>query len=227
MNLQFDEVIAMLRAQSDAKNVEGMRRFGIQTEKALGLRKPQLEAIAKKIGKDHSLALQLWDSKIHEARHIATMIDVPKLVTEDQMESWVSGFNSWDICDDCCGSLFDKTSFAYRKALEWSERREEFVKRAGFALMAELAVHDKAAGDERFLQFLPAIQRESVDERNFVKKAVNWALRQIGKRNRTLNLRAIKTAEEVALIDSRSARWIAADALRELRSEKVQSRFRI
>lgn len=224
--MNYEEAIALLRSQSDPKNVEGMRRFGIRTKTALGLRKPQMEAVAKKIGRDHRLAQRLWDSGIHEARHVAAMIDNPKQVTEDQMEHWVKEFDSWDVCDDCCGTLFDKTPFAYMKALEWSTREEEFVKRAGFAMMAELAVHDKAAKDEKFLQFLPLIRTGAVDERNFVKKAVNWALRQIGKRNFTLNRQAIAEAKAIAQLDSRSARWIAADALRELKSEAIQARIR-
>ena len=223
--MRYEEVIDLLKSQSNPQNVEGMRRFGINTKSALGLSKPQLDAMAKKIGKNHELAKQLWASGIHEARHAAALIDDPKLVSEEQMESWVSDFDSWDICDGTC-SLFDKTPFAYRKALEWSEREEEFVKRAGFVLMAELAVHDKVAEDGKFLQFLPVIKREATDERNFVKKAVNWALRQIGKRNLPLNSHAVRMAEEIALIDSRSARWIASDALRELRSEAVQNRLR-
>lgn len=203
-----------------------MQRFGISTKTALGLRKPQMEAVAKKIGRDHALALQLWDSGIHEAKHVAAMIDDPKQVSEDQMDRWVKDFDSWDVCDDCCGTLFDKTPFAYRKAMEWSGREEEFVKRAGFALMAELAVHDKGAEDGKFLQFLPVIKMGAVDERNFVKKAVNWALRQIGKRNIALNRHAIVVAEEIARLESRTARWVAADTLRELKSEAVQNRLR-
>jgi 3-methyladenine DNA glycosylase AlkD len=146
-------------------------------------------------------------------------------VTEKQMESWVKDFDSWDICDQCCSNLFDKTKFAHKKAIEWSKRREEFVKRAGFVLMATLAVHDKEAGDKEFLKFLPIIIREATDDRNFVKKAVNWALRQIGKRNSALNKIAIQTAKEIQKIDSKSAKWIASDAIRELTSEAVQKKL--
>ena len=146
-------------------------------------------------------------------------------MTEEQVERWVSEFESWDICDDCCGNLFDKTPFAYQKAVEWSARDQEFVKRAGFALMAYLAVHDKKASDERFLEFLPIIVRESDDDRNFVRKAVNWALRQIGKRNAALNEAAIETAREIQHLDTKAGRWIAADALRELTGEAVQGRL--
>jgi 3-methyladenine DNA glycosylase AlkD len=149
----------------------------------------------------------------------------PKKVTEEQMESWVKEFDSWDVCDQCCGNLFDKTGLAYQKAVEWSGREEEFVKRASFALMACLAVHDKKAADERFTQFLPLIKMESTDNRNYVRKAVNWALRQIGKRNLNLNRGAIEAAEEIQQMDSRSAKWIASDAIRELTSEAVQQKL--
>jgi len=224
--LNYAEVIELLKSQYSPKNVEGMKRFGIKGQNTLGIAKPQLEAIARKIGKNHDLAQKLWNSEIHEARGLAIMIDDPKQVTEKQMETWVNDFDSWDTCDDCCGRLFDRTPYAYEKAVEWSKRDQEFVKRAGYAMMAMLTVHDKAAEDEKFLQFLPAIKVGAIDERNFVKKAVNWALRQIGKRNLALNVRAIAVAEEISRLDSRSARWIAADALRELRSETVQTRLK-
>jgi 3-methyladenine DNA glycosylase AlkD len=183
--------------------------------------------MAKEIGVDHVLAQQLWTSVFHEARILASMIDDPKRVTEAQMESWIQDFDSWDVCDQCCSNLFDKTGFAFPKAIEWSRRSEEFVKRAGFVLMATLAVHAKRAKDEEFLKFLPSIKRESVDKRNFVKKAVNWALRQIGKRNLKLNKAAIETAKDIQLLDSTSAKWIASDALRELSSPAVQKRLRV
>jgi len=154
------------------------------------------------------------------------MIDDAKLVTEEQLENWVHDFDSWDVCDQCCSNLFDKTELAHKKAVEWSRRNEEFIKRAGFVLMATLAVHDKKAKDEEFLKFLPIIKKESVDNRNYIKKAVNWALRQIGKRNQTLNKTAIKTATEIQKIDSSSAKWIASDAIRELNSEAVQKKLR-
>lgn len=207
-------------------DLDGMARFGIQTSNSLGgIAMPRLQKLAKEIGKDHQLAGQLWASGIREARLLACMVADPKATTREQMERWVADFDSWDVCDTCCGYLFDRTSVAYSKALEWSSREEEFVKRAGFALTAFLAVHDKKAPDEKFMQFLPVIKREATDDRNFVKKAVNWALRQIGKRNMRLNLAAIETAQEIREIDSRSARWIAADALRELKGDAVQARL--
>ena len=147
------------------------------------------------------------------------------MITEKQMESWVKTFDSWDVCDQCCSNLFDKNILAYRKIVEWTRRDEEFVKRAGFVLMATLAVHDKKAKDATFLEFLPIIRRESVDTRNFVKKAANWALRQIGKRNLNLNKKAIETAKMIQEMDSKSAKWIASDAIRELTSEMVQKRL--
>jgi len=184
-----------------------------------------LRKMAREIGKDHALAQELWASGIHEARLLASFVDKPEMVTEAQLESWVKEIDSWDICDQCCSNLFDKTGFAYRKAVEWSEREEEFVKRAGFTLMAALAVHDKKATDEEFLKFLIIIKREAIDNRNYVKKAVNWSLRQIGKRNPYLNKMAIQNAKEIQIIDSKSARWIASDAIRELTSEAVQEKL--
>jgi 3-methyladenine DNA glycosylase AlkD len=153
------------------------------------------------------------------------MVDEPVKVTEAQMERWVKEFDSWDVCDQCCMNLFEDSPFAYQKCVEWSSRKEEYIKRAGFVLMARLAVSDKKAGDQPFESFLAAIKRECNDNRNFVKKAVNWALRQIGKRNRNLNRKAIETAKEIQRMDSRSARWIATDAIRELTSGSVQGRL--
>jgi 3-methyladenine DNA glycosylase AlkD len=204
---------------------EGMARFGINPDRALGVRIPDLRRLAKEIGTDHRLALALWRSGLHEARILASMIDDPEKVTETQMESWARDFDSWDLCDQCCGNLFDKTPFAYRKATEWAGREEEFVKRAGFALMAWAAVHDKRSADRAFLRFLPIIEREAGDDRNFVKKAVNWSLRQIGKRNRRLQREAMAAARRLAKSDTPSARWIGTDAVRELSSEGVRSRL--
>jgi len=223
--MKYQAAINKLKSLSDPEAIEGMARYGIKPEKALGISIPALRKMAREIGKDHDLAQRLWASGIHEARILAGMIDDPEAVTEKQVESWVKGFDSWDVCDQVCMNLFWLTRFAYDKCFEWSERDEEFVKRAGFALMARLAWSDKEATDEQFKKFLPVIKRESTDERNFVKKAVNWTLRQIGKRNPALNKAAIKTAEEIGKIDSRSARWIASDALKELKSEAVQKRL--
>ena len=221
-----DEILDRLRSLADPEAKAGMARFGIETGTALGISIPKLRALARDIGRDHGLAEELWASGVHEARVLAALVDDPNLVSEEQMERWVVQIDSWDVCDGACSTLFDRTPFAYDKAAEWSARDEEFVKRAGFVLMAALAVHDKVAPDERFLEMLPLIERESHDERNFVKKAVNWALRGIGKRDRSLNAAAIAAGERIRAQGSRAARWIAADALRELRSDSVQSRLK-
>jgi 3-methyladenine DNA glycosylase AlkD len=225
--LLLEEVLTELRSLGDPAAVAGMARFGICSSKALGVSTPVLRAMAKRIGRNHALAQALWQTGILEARALSSLVGDPKLVTENLMEAWVVDFDSWAVCDAACCNLFDKTKFAWKKALEWSRRDEEYVKRAGYALMAALAVHDKAAADEKFLRFLLAIKRGAADERNFVKKAVNWALRQIGKRNSNLNRAAIGAAQEIRAMDSRSARWIAADALRELESEAVRRRLKI
>lgn len=216
--MKYNEVIAALQQHADPRAVEGMARFGIRSAHILGISIPVLRKMAKELGKDHALAGELWASGLHEARILASMVDDARLVTEEQMEAWVADFDSWDVCDQVCGNLFDKTSYAYQKAVEWCHREQEFVRRAGFVLMAELAVHDKQAASEAFLPFFPLIKNYATDERNFVKKAVNWALRQIGKRNAHLRVAAIEWAEEIGIMDSRSARWIARDALKELRA---------
>lgn len=226
VKINADEIIEKLKSAGSPKSLAGMARFGINTNNAFCVSMPDIRKIAKDAGKSHSLALELWNSGIHEAKTLASMVDEPQLVTELQMEERVKKFDSWDVCDQVCGNLFDKTEFAYKKAEEWSSRKEEFVKRAGFVLMACLAVHDKKAEDACFIKLFPIIRRESVDERNFVRKAVNWTLRQIGKRNMNLNKLAIKTAEEILLIDSKSAKWVASDALRELKSVNVQKRLK-
>jgi len=216
------EIIKKLKSLSNPEAVKGMARYGINQDKNLGVSIPDLRQVARETGKNHELANELWATGIHDARILAGMIDGPDEVTEEQVERWVADFNSWDICDQVCMNLFEKLPFAYKKAVQWSSREREFEKRAGFALMAVLSVRDKKAGDEKFESFLPFIKKESTDNRNYVKKAVNWALRQIGKRNIVLNKFAIKTAEEIHSIDSKSAKWIASDALRELKNEKVQ-----
>ena len=219
------EIIEKLKSLSNPQAIEGMARYGINPDKNLGVSIPNLRQVARETGKNHKLANDLWTTGIHDARTLAGMIDQPDEVTEKQMEQWVGDFDSWDVCDEVCMNLFEKLPFAYEKAVKWSSRKEEFVKRAGFVLMARLAVSDKKATDEKFISFLPYIKKESTDGRNFVKKAVNWALRQIGKRNITLNKLAIKTGEEICSIDSKSARWIASDALRELKYEKIRKRL--
>lgn len=219
-------IIRRLKRLADPRVRQGMAAFAVPIDKALGIPTPVLRKLARALGRDHRLAENLWKSGIHEARTLAAFIDEPREVHESQAERGAKDFDSWDVCDCCCGNLFDRTPFAYRKATEWSRRKGEFVKRAGFALMATLAVHDKEARDSKFLKFLSIIQRESTDERSFVKKAVNWALRQIGKRNMRLNRSATKAAQEIRKMNSPSARWIAADGLQELAGEAVQRRLR-
>jgi len=223
--MNYKELIQHIKSLHDPEAVKGMARFGINPKNTYGLSIPHLRNMAKQIGKNHLLALKLWASGIHEARILACLIDDPAEVTENQMDRCVKDFDSWDICDQCCSNLFDKTRSSYKKALQWAQQDREFVKRAGFVMMAVLAVHDKKAQDKTFIQFFPLIQRGSEDERNFVKKAVNWALRQIGKRNNALNKKAIATAKKIQRMNSKSARWIASDALRELTSESVQKRL--
>jgi 3-methyladenine DNA glycosylase AlkD len=221
------EIIEKLKSLSNPKAVEGMARYGINPNNTFGVSIPNLRQMAKETGKSHNLAQQLWKSGIHEARILASMIDDPKLVNGAQLEDWVGDFDSWDVCDQCCSNLFEDTGLAYGKAVEWSSRPEEFTKRAGFVLMARLAFSDKKASDDKLEVFFPMIQREASDERNYVKKAVNWALRQIGKRNKILNNKAINVAKMIQSMDSKSARWIASDALRELASVAVQKRLHV
>jgi 3-methyladenine DNA glycosylase AlkD len=223
--MDTNEILRKLKSLANPEAVEGMIRFGISPKNTYGISLPNIRKIAREIGRNHELAQELWSSGIHEARTLASLIDDPKKVTDEQMENWVRDFDSWDVCDQCCSNLFDKTIHAFDKAEQWSARDEEFVKRAGFVLMATLAVHAKKAKDEEFTRFFPIIKRESTDERNYVKKAVNWALRQIGKRNLALNHKAIETAKQIQRTDSGSAKWIASDALRELTGEAVRKRL--
>ena len=224
--MQYDDILKRLKSLSDPRTVEGMAKYGITPERTYGVSIPNLRKIAKEIGKDHELAQKLWGSDIRETRILASMIDNPETVTEEQMEEWVKDFDYWEICDQCCQNLFIKTDFAYQKAVDWSGRDEEFVKRAGFALMAWLAFKDKKAKDEQFEKFFPIIKREATDNRNFVKKAVNWALRQIGKRNLNLNMKAIETTKKIQKTESKSAKWIAHDAIKELTSDAIQERLK-
>jgi len=218
-------VMAQLKKAGARSVVQGRSRYGINAGASFGVSAPKLHAMAKAIGRDHRLAGQLWKTGIHDARLLAALVDDSSRVTGPQMERWVRQFRSWDVCDNCCGVLFDKTLVARRKAMEWSFADAEYVKRAGFVMMAALAVHDKAAADEIYLPFLKRIKEAADDERNFVRKAVNWALRQIGKRNIRLNARALDVAVTLTSSESSDARWVGADALRELRSDTVQQRL--
>lgn len=229
MNSQMasvEEVLKNLKAKARPDQLEGMARYGMAVERRLGVSVPDMRKMAKALGSDHKLALELWKTGIAEARMVAAMIDDPGKVTEKQMEEWVKGINSWDVCDQVCMNLFEKTPHAWKKILDWSRQEEEFIKRTAFSLIACLAWHDKETEDEKFIKLLPVIRRGATDERNFVKKAVNWALRTIGKRNRNLNKAAIKAAQEIQRINSKAARWIASDAIRELESAAVQRRLR-
>jgi 3-methyladenine DNA glycosylase AlkD len=223
--MQANEVLARLEALESPKDREGMARFAIRPGHALGISMTKLRAIAKEIGRDHDLALELWTSGIHEARLLATIIDDPLLVSRAQMESWVKDFDSWDLCDQACMNLFWRTEDGVEMVFEWAGRDEEFVKRASFALMARFATKRAKASDELLESFLPVIEKAADDDRNFVRKAVNWALRGIGKRNAHLSESAIECANRILVRDSKSARWIARDALRELTSDKVRARL--
>ncbi len=224
----LDAVMAELRSHADPGNVAGMERFGIRprTEVLGGPNLPQLRRMGRRLGPDQALAEALWRSGVHEARVLAVFVADPSSFTRDRAEAWVVDLDSWDLCDGFCSSLVDRTPYAHDAARAWAGRDEEFVKRAGFALMAALAVHDRSATDEAFAAFLPLIEREATDPRNFVRKAVNWALRQIGKRNRALNAEAVACAERILAAHPRTGRWVANDALRELRSDAVQRRLR-
>ena len=220
------QVVGRLRSLGNREAVEGMARFGIQSTTSFGVSVPKLRELAREIGRDHSLAQNLWATGLHDARLLATMVDDPTQVTTSQMENWVHDFDSWDVVDGCCGNLFDKTPYAVEKAKQWCKREREYEKRAGFVLMAELAVHDNRAKDQTFLDFLPLIVDGSSDNRNFVKKAVNWSLRQIGKRNLNLNEAAVYNALKIQKLESGAAKWIASDALRELKSLEVIKKLR-
>jgi 3-methyladenine DNA glycosylase AlkD len=230
-------IIAQLCAMGSGENRAGMARYGINVERAFGVSVYELRKVAKRLGRDHGLALALWSTANHEACLLACFVDDPAAVTPKQMEAWAADFDSWDLCDQACTSLFDQTTHAWTKAVAWAERDEEWIKRGGFALMAGLAWHDKGTADKPFRKLLAIIEREAFDDRNFVKKAVNWALRNIGKRNHGLNQAALACAKRILSAanrragaerggdaGARAARWIATDAIRELGSTKVRAR---
>jgi len=204
---------------------QGMARFGINVDNAFGVSVTDLRKVAREIGRDHRLAGQLWRSEVHEARILASMVEEPDRVTESQAERWLRGFDSWDLCDQVCMNLFDRLPFAFPKAKEWARREPEFQRRAGFALMASLASHAKSEPEESFLPFFPLIEEASTDDRNLVRKAVNWALRGMGKRSGLLHAAALGTARTLEGSEDRTARWIGRDAIRELESPKVLARL--
>ena len=220
-----EDVLERLKSKARPDQLEGMARYGMAVEQRLGVSIPDLRKLAKELGQDHELALKLWKTGIAEARILAAMIDDPNKLTEEQMEDWVKDINSWDVCDQVCMNLFEKTPLAWKKIIDWYNREDEFVKRTAFSLIACFAWHDKKTEDEKFIELFPVITQGATDGRNFVKKAVNWALRNIGKRNQNLNKAAINTAKEIQQIDSKAAHWIASDTIRELESEAVQRRL--
>ena len=222
----FDEVLRDLKSRVKPEKVEGMAKFGITGSKRLGISMPDLRKMGKTIGKDHPLALKLWATKIPDAMILAALVDDPVKVTEQQAESWVKDICSWDVCDQLCMNLFERIPFAIKKIFEWSKRDEEYVKRVPYAMIACIAWHDKDAPDELFTGFFPIIENGSTDERNYVKKAVSRALRHIGKRNTNLNKQALELAKKIKKIDSKAARWIASDVIRELESEAVHRRLK-
>jgi 3-methyladenine DNA glycosylase AlkD len=215
--MRTSDILKRLRAAGSAENVAGMARYGIRPAKAYGVATPTIRAIAKELGKNTELASALWSTNVLEARILAAMIADPLQIAEEEVERWVREFDCWSVCDSACIGLLWKTPFAWRKVREWSRRELEYERRAAFALLAGLAVHDKKAANEQFLGALRLVAKAAGDDRNYVKKAVNWALRQIGKRNPDLREAAIKAAERLIVTDSRAARWIGHDALRELR----------
>ncbi|KAA5543538.1 DNA alkylation repair protein [Adhaeribacter rhizoryzae] len=211
-----NEVLQALQALANPDLKAGLVRFGINNQHALGIKIPVLQAYAKSLKKNQALALALWEINLHKARLLAIFLAVPAQFTEALMEQWIRRFDSWDICDQACARIFVRVPWAFSKAQEWAVRTPEFEKRAGFVLMATLAIHDKKATNEAFMPFFPLMQQEANDERNFVKKAINWALRQVGKRNLTLNQAAVQLAQQLKQQPAKSAQWIATDALREL-----------
>jgi 3-methyladenine DNA glycosylase AlkD len=223
---RLKETLQIIKNKARPGELAGMSRFGINPDRRLGLSVPDMRQTARELGKDHRLALDLWASGIPDARIIAAMIAEPEHLTERQMEDWVKDIDSWDVCDQVCMNLFDKSPLARKKILDWSVRPEEFVKRTAFSLLACLAWHDKKAGDQDFIKFLPVIEQAADDDRNFVKKAVNWALRTIGKRNLKLNKAAIKTARRIQKSNFKAASWIASDALRELTNASLQKKLK-
>jgi 3-methyladenine DNA glycosylase AlkD len=223
--VSVEQIIGNLKEKSRPDQLAGMSRFRMSVENRLGVSVPELRKLAKQIGKNHQLALDLWETGIADARILASMIDMPEKLTDKQMEDWVKDFDSWDVCDQVCMNLFDKHPLAWKKIGEWANREEEFVKRAGYTLIACLALHDKKAKDDQFIQYIPIIKDGVDDDRNFVKKAVSWALRNIGKRNRHLNQIALQTAKDISQIDSKTANWIAKDVTKDLTSAPTKRRL--
>jgi len=223
---RLQQALDALAQHARPDQLDGMARFGIVGDGRLGVSIPATRALARTLGRDHALAQALWDTGIPDARTLAGMVAEPAQLTSRQMDAWAKGFESWDVCDQTCLNAFAKSPLAWKKVQAWAPRKDAFVRRAAFALLACLAVNDKQADDSTFIAALPLLEAAAGDDRNFVKKAVNWALRNIGKRNLALHAAAIATAKRIQLQGSKPARWIAADALRELQSDAVQQRLR-
>ncbi len=223
--MEVDEVLNWLKAKGTQRTVLGMARYGLTAKQAFGVPMGTLLSLAKRLGTDHGLSLALWKSGVYEARLLAALVGDPARVTGRQMDAWAGSFENWGDCDTVCFKLFDQTPLAWAKAPRWSTSPRELVKRGGFVLMACLAAHDKEAPAEKFLPFLPMIEKGAQDERNFVKKGVSWALRMIGRRSLPLNRAALAVAKRLASAADQSPRWVGKDALRELASAKVQAQL--
>jgi 3-methyladenine DNA glycosylase AlkD len=219
-------VLTWLKRRSSARNREGMARYGLTSKNTLGVSVANIRVLAKRLGRNHGLALALWDTGVYEARMLTTFVDEPSRVTPAQMDRWCRDFDSWGICDALCFHLFDKTPHAWKKIAKWPEARGEFAKRAAFALLASVALHDKTAPDKLFLDSLPLIERAAPDGRNFVKKAVSWALRGIGKRNVALHSAALKLSRRLIASPHPASRWIGRDALRDLATPATLRRLK-
>jgi 3-methyladenine DNA glycosylase AlkD len=227
MNSQTNAILTTLYSRANPKSVEEMARYGIKsTRNVLGVSSKFLFSLTKSIGTNQELALELWQTGVYEARILAALIADPKQMKKSTINAWVKDFDNWAICDGVCMHCFRDTPYGHELALKWVKQKKEFVRRAGFTMIATLCVNDKKCEDAVFLKYLPIIKKYATDERNYVKKAVNWALRQIGKRSLKLNAPAIRTAKEIRKLDSPAAKWIAADALRELQSSAVLKRLK-
>ncbi len=225
MKDEVQDLIKWLERRGTKRTRDSMKRYGNPSNKAFGVPVATMQRLAKKLGRNHRLAIALWDTGWYEARMVASFVDEPERVTPAQMDRWCRDFDNWGICDTVCFVLFDRSPHAWRKVAQWGRRRNEFEKRAAFALLACLALHDKKADDRAFLRYLPLIERAAEDERNFVKKGVSWALRAIGRRNRTLNRAAVTVARRLSASPKGAARWVGKGALRELTRKSSPERM--
>ena len=219
---QVQVALESLEKMSTQRDRDNLARFGIEATNPLGVSMSNIQVLAKRLGRSHELAAALWDTNVYEARMLTSFVDEPERVTAAQMDRWCRDFDNWGICDTLCFKLFDQTPYAWAKVAQWGDKRDEFVKRAAFALLASLAAHDKSATNEQFLECLPLIERAATDERNFVKKGVSWALRTLGRRNAVLNEAAVVVARRLAASPEPAARWIGKGALKELTNALVK-----